>query len=443
MAADKSKRNMVWRKRRNSLRQRGNDRLTDLVTVKNKIQDSQHSDNGKKRDLSNLCPISSNLCADECNNAVRGHAPPPIPPPYVSTPAASPQLYPDLTKMAAAAPSTKEPPPPPPPPPPPLPTDVKPKVKCNKDRGTREQPHRNAKELSKYGNTAQPHSSSVTLEDDGVHAIKKQFPMIELSNPAYIGPPGPGEEHPEVLRFQPTVLVYRPWLDADSSETVREIPYPKDKLTQFFEGMTNLLDSFKLNGHETERAYRKVLKVDWCAVSGDWRARDNTGNILPPKNAVLLQRVRELNDRIGNKWRVKHDWTRIQNTTQNKGEGVEAYRTRLQEIFDSHSGLTKPGNDTGVEPYWQHLKSVFLQNMHPHLAKYIHKRLITYNTCAFGDVLTYAKHAERLEEERKEREDKKSKAKPTPFYMIADPRGEAKASPTSVFYQGATCGGGG
>ena len=75
--------------------------------------------------------------------------------------------------------------------------------------------------------------------------------MIQVLNPN----PGDGGD--------PTMYVFRPpWTADDVRRAVEGIPHPKVKILEFVARVNGLIDSYRLNGLEVERAVRQILGPD-------------------------------------------------------------------------------------------------------------------------------------------------------------------------------------
>ena len=67
------------------------------------------------------------------------------------------------------------------------------------------------------------------------------FPMIQVPKPNPYG-------------GDPTMYVFRPWRADDVRRTVEGIPHPKVKAPELVAGINSLIESYRLNGLEVERA---------------------------------------------------------------------------------------------------------------------------------------------------------------------------------------------
>ena len=71
--------------------------------------------------------------------------------------------------------------------------------------------------------------------------------MIQVPNP------NPGDDG------EATMYVFRPWTADDVRRAVEGIPHPRVKVLDFVAGVNGLIESYRLNGMEVERALRQIL----------------------------------------------------------------------------------------------------------------------------------------------------------------------------------------
>ena len=207
------------------------------------------------------------------------------------------------------------------------------------------------------------------------------FPMIEVPNP---NPVEGGE---------PTMYVFRPWTADDVRRAVEGIPHPKVKVLEFVAGVNGLIDSYRLNGLEVERAVRQILGTDWCMICGDWRSTDDNGQVLAPVDAVLIVRIQALLGRIQERYRARPDWTEVNRCIQKDDEDVDQYYHRLKEVFDNHSGVPPPQNMQNDSPYEQQLKNAFLKGCLPQISKFVTKHMVDHRTSRLYATQEYCRHA--------------------------------------------------
>ena len=211
--------------------------------------------------------------------------------------------------------------------------------------------------------------------------------MIELPNPNW-QPNDPANPR--------TLLVYRTWTQDDVKKAVEGITSYREDVEKFCTGMTELQNSYHLNGIEVEQAYRAALTVDWAKVRGDWNGFDgqNPPRPLPQGDAELQRRVGELLERIRTSFRVRADYGKIGQTKQKPDEPFEDFRYRLETVFRQNSGLQE--NDDPNGPYQQQLKNASVSNCKEDIHKFIVKHCVDLPTKNTTEITTWGIHAEKM-----------------------------------------------
>lgn len=217
------------------------------------------------------------------------------------------------------------------------------------------------------------------------------YPMIELPNPR-----AGADNQP------PTVRVYRTWTDNDIAEAIKGMTSLDLGPEPFVTEIQQLVNSYFLNGAETQRVLQKIFKLKWTQLRGTFEP--NEGDV--PKNAEQV--ITELNKANGliaavrERYRVTPDYQKIQQCKQSATESMTDYQCRMTEVFTRHSGLAEDNDNNG--PYQQQLKKAILDGMREEEQKMVKKQMITFSRASVTDLMDHACHAERIIREKKKKE---------------------------------------
>ena len=103
------------------------------------------------------------------------------------------------------------------------------------------------------------------------------------------------------------------------------------------------------------------LGIQWRRVKGNFTGKDQQGKWLPADSPVLQAFTAGVYDRMKEAWKTRPDYGKVSQCRQNPDESVEAYRGRLEEVFQRLGGL--PEDPSPDSPYQQQLKMAYLQGL--------------------------------------------------------------------------------
>ncbi|XP_016523311.1 uncharacterized protein LOC107835442 isoform X2 [Poecilia formosa] len=201
------------------------------------------------------------------------------------------------------------------------------------------------------------------------------------------------------------------WLKAaiDRKEQIKKAvegitPVTEDP-DKWIEDMTGLIQSYRLNGVEAGEAAMSSLGKDWVKVRGNYtgKAIDNN-NILAPipyppgANPALSDDFKAqwdpLCERVRTNFRKKANYSHLSEIKQKVGEDVDDFRLRFEKEFKVHSGITY---DEGLESvYQQQLKNALMSSFRPEIEGWIKKHLVEYDAASVPQLMTWARHAEKV-----------------------------------------------
>ncbi|XP_016523310.1 uncharacterized protein LOC107835442 isoform X1 [Poecilia formosa] len=221
----------------------------------------------------------------------------------------------------------------------------------------------------------------------------EQYPMIEVPNP------NPRDGQPQ------HIYVFRPWTLKEARKAVEGITPVTEDPDKWIEDMTGLIQSYRLNGVEAGEAAMSSLGKDWVKVRGNYtgKAIDNN-NILAPipyppgANPALSDDFKAqwdpLCERVRTNFRKKANYSHLSEIKQKVGEDVDDFRLRFEKEFKVHSGITY---DEGLESvYQQQLKNALMSSFRPEIEGWIKKHLVEYDAASVPQLMTWARHAEKV-----------------------------------------------
>ncbi|XP_043981656.1 uncharacterized protein LOC122836064 [Gambusia affinis] len=220
----------------------------------------------------------------------------------------------------------------------------------------------------------------------------EQYPMIQVPNP------NPRDGQP------PHIYVFRPWTLKEARKAVEGITPVSEDPDKWIEDMTGLIHSYRLNGVEAGEAAMSSLGKDWAKVRGSYTGKVINNNILipipypPGANPALSDDFKAqwdpLCERVRTNFRKRANYSHLSGIKQKTGEDVDDFRLRFEKEFKVHSGITY---DEGPESvYQQQLKNALMSSFRPEIEGWIKKHLVEYDVASVPQLMTWARHAEKV-----------------------------------------------
>ncbi|XP_034531233.1 uncharacterized protein LOC117806408 [Notolabrus celidotus] len=227
--------------------------------------------------------------------------------------------------------------------------------------------------------------------------IAEQFPLVQVPNPA-------ADEHDA---NQPRFLyVFRPWTLEEAEKAVKGLTSPDEDVEVWAVDFMQLLNSYRLNGHETGQAFQSSLGKNWGRVQGNYTGRKAQGQIFPYLDAGPLPdgEYKAAVDGVLARARLalmhRANYVTLSGVKQKAGEPVDEFRNRFEKEFRVHSGI--PHDLAPAGPYQQQLKNMLLNNFLPDISYWVRKHDIEHETHSPDQIIQYARHAEKfLNKQRK------------------------------------------
>ncbi|XP_027861364.1 uncharacterized protein LOC114137055 [Xiphophorus couchianus] len=252
----------------------------------------------------------------------------------------------------------------------------------------------------------------------------EQYPMIQVPNP-----------NPRDAQ-SPHIYVFRPWTLKEARKAVEGITPASEDSDKWVEDMTGLIHSYRLNGVEAGEEAMSSLGKDWAKVRGNYTGKEtNNNNMLVPisyppgANPALSDAFKAqwdpLCERVRVNFRKRANYSHLSGIKQKVGEDVDDFRLRFEKEFKVHSGITYDAGAEGV--YQQQLKNALMSSFRPEIEGWIKKHLVEYDAASVPQLMTWARHAEKVV--------KKPKTGSDVFHL--EDFGEVD---TSVFFRGSSRG---
>ena len=190
------------------------------------------------------------------------------------------------------------------------------------------------------------------------------YPLVEVANPHYDPHQPLTPDNNRVMR------VYRPWTESNLQEACKGLGKPTEDPGRWTDNHRQLA-SYGLNGWEVQRTLMPSLGFQWERVKGNFTGKDQQGQWLPADSPVLQASTVGVYDRMKEAWKTRPDYGKVSQGRQNHNESVEAYRGRLEEVFQRHGGLPEDPNPDS--PYQQQLKMAYLQGLRSEISQFVRK----------------------------------------------------------------------
>ena len=246
-----------------------------------------------------------------------------------------------------------------------------------------------------------------------------QMPMLEAA----------GHEGP--------TLVYRPWTENEMREAVKHLPPITASGDRFFLDFECFCREFRPSFPEIKRLLilqlgaAKFAKIQEACLGRERLAHLNWNN---DANMAYRNAMTALGQAIAHAFPAKIDMTKVTDCTQGADESTSEYMERLLKVFNEHCGIPEPDGGFARQDakgaYEAHLQNCLLEGLRPDLAKQVKLTCVGYTSGRLAEVIRYAKHQERLQNEQKEMTEKDRKeAKNKAHLTMLQSVGTASAAP--------------
>ena len=216
------------------------------------------------------------------------------------------------------------------------------------------------------------------------HSQIETFPLLSCPDPR----PRPSDDAPQELHgtCSDTVHVQCNWRPEELTEIVKELPCPTKNVERWCTSVLDLVEMYQPSAKDLESVFRKVFKLKWPHLKGDFDANGPqndivTGQLLNP--CGLFSRVRKA-------YPVHTDWKKVHCIKQNHDESLDIYRARMEQCFNRHAGLTHEN-----AAYNDLLKDALIHGLLPSIHDQVKMSCIGWEAMELDIVWSHAKHAER------------------------------------------------
>lgn len=144
---------------------------------------------------------------------------------------------------------------------------------------------------------------------------------------------------------RPTMYVFRPWNLQEAASAVAGIPSPEEDPEEWVTNMTDLIHSYRLNGHEAGEAIQSALGRKWAKVKGNYTGRADDGTTYSyPEDGTLTGGYKDNLDalfgRIKTTFTKRADYAHIAAVKQKPGGVPDDFKARMENVFRANSGST-------------------------------------------------------------------------------------------------------
>lgn len=210
------------------------------------------------------------------------------------------------------------------------------------------------------------------------------FPALEMPNPHF------GIDNDDAR----TIRVFRPWTENECADAVAGLGDPLSNIDIWLANFRSLRESYYLNGREVEQVCKKALTHRYGTIRGDYTGTDAQGHILLHGSQVLNGQVAGLEARMRAAFRTPPNYGKISQCRQRPEEDVEEYRSRLEAVFRTNSGLDESDRDDS--PYQQQLKQALLGGFRTDITDFIRRQNINTPTDSATQIMNWARHAQEV-----------------------------------------------
>ena len=173
-------------------------------------------------------------------------------------------------------------------------------------------------------------------EEPAAEPCKKDlFPLLSFPNPH--AHPGAGAQQADIDAYSATVHVQRSWTPEEFNVILKDLPHPKDNVVHWCAAIVDLIEMYAPSAREMESIFRKTFGLRWPHLRGNFDVNGARNNIVTGQ----LQNQDGLFARVKAAFPMRTDWPRIHNTKQLLDESCDAYRNRIEDCFQKHSGVAE------------------------------------------------------------------------------------------------------
>ena len=211
------------------------------------------------------------------------------------------------------------------------------------------------------------------------------LPLISYPNPH---PPPPADADPAVrAAYSDIVHVQRNWTPDELSDIVKELPNPRNDVEQWCTAVLDLIDMYSPSARELESVFRKNFGLKWPRLRGNYDVNGLRNDIVTGQ----LQNNDGLFPRVRAAYPMRTDWPKIHNTKQLLDESCDVYRSRMEDCFQKHCGVTQDN-----PAYNDLLKTALINGLLPSIHDRVMTSCVSWESRPLTEVWGHAQHAERF-----------------------------------------------